>query len=430
MVPSKAPINLLLVGDNQARVKLLTEVLKQKMPHARTAICSSLRVGSPDAPLPNLSALVLLWENNPMNDWRQILTAPPPSRRSFEGIVWKLANASGEKILRRTAILSDRLAQEEVFFLAEFNIRTVKTLSSERKNWGSEVGVFVDKLKKLISDEESGGGTPFDRAVRRFELALERWSKLDGFQRMHACDYLRLHIGNSATYDELMARKALAENNTAKAEQLLRQSLEKNPNYVASQEALAELYMNRGQVGAALDIYLAAHRRNSRHPGRAARIAECYLKLGRIEEADNAYSNLLQLDQYADKARESFARTRIAMGDYHSAKTLIQGTDNAHGIASSLNAIGIQLVKENRFSEAIEHYKNAQFVMPTNAFRHLLFLNIGIAYAKWGKAAEARQYAQLAIAREPNCQKAFQLLKSLEGTNPLQASTNQHSAKN
>jgi len=416
MVPSKAQINLLLVGDNPARVKLLTDALKQKMPHARTASCSSLRVGSPDAPLQNLSALVLLWENNPMKDWRQILTSPPLSRRSFEGIVWKLANACREKILCRTAILSDRLSQEEVFFLAEFNIRCVKTLASDPKSWGSEVGVFLDKLKKLISDEKSGGGTPSDRAVRRFELALERWSKLDVFQRMHACDYLRLHIGNSAAYDELMARSALAENEIARAEQLLRQSLQKNPNYVPSQQALADLYMKRGQVGEALKIYLAMHQRNSRHPGRAARIAECYLKLGRLEEADAAYSHLLTLDEYSDKTREDFARTRIAMGDYHSAKTLIQGSGNAREIASYLNTMGIQLVKESRFSEAIECYKNAQFVMPTNTLSHLLLLNIGIAYAKWGKASEARQYAQLAIAREPKYQKAFRLLKSLEDT--------------
>ena len=76
--------------------------------------------------------------------------------------------------------------------------------------------------------------------------------------------------------------------------------------------------------------------------------------------------------------------------------------------------MGIRLVESRRFAESIEHYKRAQYVLPGNDSGHQLFFNIGLAYAKWGRLAEARKYIRLALIREPSYDKAVNLLKSID----------------
>ena len=118
------------------------------------------------------------------------------------------------------------------------------------------------------------------------------------------------------------------------------------------------------------------------------------------------------------QVREDLARVKLALNDYEAAKLLLEHCGDVTKVASYLNAYGIQLVRAGRYEESIEHYKKAQMVLPTNTNRHQILFNIGLAYAKWGRFPDARQYAQLALAREPNYAKAAQLLRTMEDRLP------------
>ena len=72
------------------------------------------------------------------------------------------------------------------------------------------------------------------------------------------------------------------------------------------------------------------------------------------------------------------------------------------------------MVAQAKFRQSIDHYKKAQLVLPGNEQSHLLFFNIGLAYAKWGKYKEARQYVNLALIRQPDYLKASQLLQKID----------------
>jgi len=405
--------NLLLIGDNREKVGLVSDAIRRYFPRAKTSNCSTNRIDSPETNLRNLTAIILLWESNPMTDWRQLVSLEKPMKRSSEGIVSVIAKTCGDKVLRRIAVLSTGLSKEEVVFLAEFNVRCIQSVSGDTSRWGNEIAQFVKKISKMIEDEEIGGGSPSERAIRRFEAALEKWHKYDEIQRMYLSNEVHKQFGNSANYLELMGRRAIVENNNEKAEELFKQSLSKNPDQIRAKQALADLYMNRGSITEALRVYLELHSANPRHPERAAKIADCYFKLGQIKDADSICSHAVSLDQFSQKARENLAVTRMAFGDYESVKDLIKAGLDAHSFASHLNSIGINLVKAGRYDESIEHYKKAQDLLTNSDLRHYLLLNIGIAYAKWGKFAEAKKYAELALAEQPNYQKAIQLLNAI-----------------
>jgi len=236
---------------------------------------------------------------------------------------------------------------------------------------------------------------------------LEKWHRFAEIQRMYLSNEVHKQFGNSANYFELMGRRAIVENNNEKAEELFQQSLSKNPNQIRAKQELADLYMNRGSIKEALRVYLELHNANPRHPERAAKIADCYFKLGQIKDADSICSQAVSLDQFSQIVRENLAVTRMAFGDYESVKNLIKTGVDANSFARQLNSIGINLVKAGRYDESIEHYKKAQDLLPNNNVQHLLLLNIGIAYAKWGKFAEAKQYAELALVEQPDYQKSY-----------------------
>lgn len=414
MKPSKSHANLLLVGDDLERMLMMSDALAETMPQAVIHRCGTLRMGSPDAPLQDVSAIILLWENNPMQDWKNLLEQQNLTHRSSEGIIADIANQFGDPLLRRTAVLAKALSREEVTFLGEFGVGCVQPLTAQKASWPQECLKFAQRVQRIIALEDDDGTQPAERSVRRFERALKNWSTCSDIEKMSCSDELLKNLGDTARYCELMARRAQLDNDLPAAEQWLRRSIDKNPNYLRALQALADLHMERGQLREALALYEKLRLNNPRHPGRLAKIAECHLALGDLDRADKAFSKALSIDEHAMTVREDLARVKLALGDYEAAKLLLEHCGDVSRVASYLNAYGIQLVKAGRYEESIEHYKKAQMVLPTNTNRHQILFNIGLAYAKWGKFTEARQYAQLALAREPNYAKAAQLLRTVE----------------
>ncbi|MEY4064103.1 MAG: hypothetical protein RIR26_311 [Pseudomonadota bacterium] len=414
MKSSKSHCNLLVVGDDQERVDLVSGVLKQVFPALKLRSCTTLRLGAPDATLDNLSAIIFLWDSNPQQDWKGALLQETPTHRSFEGIICDIAAQSGANALRRSAVLAQSLSREEVTFLGEYEITCVQALSTHKSEWTSDCIKFASRVANLIATEDDNGASPAERSVREFETVLKNWATSADKVKVAASDQLLRHLGDTARYFELMSRKAKLESDLITAENWLRRAIDKNPNYLKALQGLADIYYELGRFQESLALLEKLQINSPRNPARLAKIADCHLALGNLDRADKTFSKSLCLDEHSMQTRESLAKVRLALGDYESAKLLIAHCGQVSKIASYLNSCGIKLVKEGRFKESIEHYKKAQLVLPSNNNRHQILFNIGLAYAKWGKFVEAKQYAQLALARDPEYEKAFQLLKSVE----------------
>ncbi len=414
MKPPESHANLLLVGDDLELMQIMMEALHKCFPNANIKRCGTLRLGSPDAPMHDASAVILVWENNPLQDWKTLLEQKTPSHRSSEGVICDISVQYGDALLRRTAVVAKGFSREEVTFLGEFGISCVQPLTSRKTEWDQDCRKFAQKIGRMIATENDDGGNPAERSVRRFERALKNWSSCSDYEKMSVSDDLLKNLGDTARYCELMARKAQLDNDLNAAEQWLRRAIDKNPNFLRALQTLADLHMERGQLREALALYEKLRLNNPRNPTRLSKIAECHLALGELERADKAFSRALSLDEHSMQAREDLARVKLAMGDYEAAKLLLEHCGDISRVASYLNAYGIQLVRAGRYEESIEHYKKAQMVLPTNTNRHQILFNIGLAYAKWGKFNEAKQYAQLALAREPSYAKAAQLLRTME----------------
>jgi tetratricopeptide (TPR) repeat protein len=414
MKPLNYGSQLIVVGDDSERAEHMAIALGHVFPGVQIQRTSTLRLSAPEHTLQRVEAIVLLWETNSMQDWRTLLDQKTASNRSFEGIVCDLATQYGDPLLRRTAVLAKALSREEVTFLGEFGAGLVQAMSSDKSAWSQDHQKFAQRLQKLISLENEDGGTPAEKSIRRFERVLKNWAYSTDNEKIFASDELLRTLGDTARYCELMSRRALLENDTKTAEQWLRRAVDKNPNFLRALQGLADVQIELGQIQPALAILEKLKLNNPRHPKRLAQIAECQLALGELERADKSFSRSLSLDQHAPQVREDLARVKLGLGDYEAAKLLLEHCGDVSRVASYLNAYGIQLVRAGRYEESIEHYKKAQLVLPTNTNRHQILFNIGLAYAKWGRYTEARQYAQLALAREPNYAKAAQLLRTME----------------
>jgi tetratricopeptide (TPR) repeat protein len=414
MKPSNYGSQVLVIGDDSERVEPMVSALGQFFPVAQIQRTSTLRLGAPEQNFQNTRALVLLWESNSLQDWRTLLEQKTVSKRSCEGIVCDVATQWGDPLLRRTAAFAKSLSREEVTFLGEFGVGLVQGMSSDKADWPQDHQKFAQRLHKLISLEDDDGGTPAEKSVRRFERVLKSWSYSTDNEKIYASDELLRTLGDTARYCELMSRRALLENDPKTAEQWLRRAVDKNPNYLRALQGLADIHIELGRLQEALAILEKLKLNNPRHPKRLAQIAECHLALGEFERADKSFSRSLSVDEHSLQVREDLARVKLGLGDYDSAKLLLQNCGDVSRVASYLNAYGIQLVRAGRYEESIEHYKKAQLVLPTNTNRHQILFNIGLAYAKWGRYTEARQYAQLALARDPNYAKAAQLLRTME----------------
>ena len=64
--------------------------------------------------------------------------------------------------------------------------------------------------------------------------------------------------------------------------------------------------------------------------------------------------------------------------------------------------------------EACEHYTRAQYVLPHQDKGPLLFYNIGLCYARWGKHKMAQEFLKIALIKEPTYRKAQKLLEQVD----------------
>ena len=190
-------------------------------------------------------------------------------------------------------------------------------------------------------------------------------------------------------------------------------ALDINPNYYPTRNAIIDSYCEEQRYDEALNLLRQMQTRNKHSVSRLVKIGEIHSQLKDREKAEHYYNSALTKDQFCGSALNGLAILRFDQGKIEESRRLLSQSSIANKIASKLNRHGVELVKQEKYQEALEHYTKAQYVLPQQDKDPMLFYNIGLCYSRWGKQDTAKQFLQLALIKEPNYKKAEKLLKQL-----------------
>ena len=418
-------LRVLVVGESDDTKTWLKQVVAREHLSWRMRFTCNLRLTSPENQLENQDLVIVLWERQPHVTFNDVLAREAIEHRSVEGVIRELeqgplGSQPGSR-LRRTVVIGRGMTREDTIFLAEYQVGAVFSLPEKRAAWDRLTPNIVRRIEALHINEIARKNSSEERIVGRFLEMLSVWERVSDELKMKATDQLLRVLGDNARYAEILARKCIIERDFRSAEQWLRKAISKNANYMSSMQLLADVYYELGKPDKSLELLEKLKESNPRNVQRMLKIARCYVQKGEYQKADKTLCDALCIDEFYEDAREELGRVKIVLADYEAARVLLRHTIRNKDLANFLNKMGIELVARSKFKESISHYKKAQYVMPGNDQSHLLFFNIGLAYAKWGKYNEARQYVTLALIRQPDYVKAAQLLAKIGGETQLKS---------
>lgn len=407
-------MRVLIIGENEDLKTWLRQlVAKHQLPWRMRYSCN-LRVVSPENQLGSQELIIVLWEPSPLVTIDDVIRRESIESRGAEGVMRDLSEVGSGELPRRVVILGRGMTREDTIYLAEYNVGAVFSLPDQKLAWDRQAPNMLRRIERLHVNELARRNSSEERLVNRFLQMLSAWDRVSDQMKMRATDQLLRVLGDSSRYAELLAQKCLAERNFRGAEQWLTKAITKNPNYFSAMQTLAEVYFDLGKVDNCLELLEKMKSSNPRNVSRLVKMGRCYVAKGDYQKAEKVLSDALCIDEFYEDAREELGRVKVILGDYESARSLLKHTSRSKELANFLNKVGIELVSRARFVESIEHYKKAQMVIPGNEQSHLLFFNIGLAYAKWGRFTEARKYVNLALVRQPHYDKAAQLLRRID----------------
>jgi len=230
-------------------------------------------MGSPEAPLTDAAVVIIVWENNPEQDWRPLLERGTATSRSREALICDIASQGGDPLLRRTAALG------------------LETLPPRYR---------VEPLAPLLAD-------PL-RAVRIEAARLLAGARLPEPQRANferaLGEYIEAQAENAERPQAQLALGDLhaARGDAASAEAAYREALALDAGFVPAYVNLAELLRNTGREHDALQLL----RTGMRAAPRQAALHEA-LALALVRQGDKPAA--LKLLQQAIRLDSASART-------------------------------------------------------------------------------------------------------------------------
>lgn len=414
MVFRQSLMRVLIIGENDDLKTWLRQLVTKHQLPWRLRFSCNLRVVSPENQLGSQELIIVLWRPSSLVTIDDVVHRESIESRGSEGVMRDLSDFGTGDLMRRVVILGRGMTREDAIYLADYNVGGVFSLSDRRLVWDRQAPNILRRIDGLRVSELARRNSAEERLVNRFQQMLSAWDRISDQMKMRATDQLLRVLGDSSRYAELLAQKCLVERNFKGAEQWLTKAITKNPNYFSAMQSLAEVYFELGKVDKSLELLEKMKSSNPRNVRRLVKMGRCYVAKGEYQKAEKVLSDALCIDEFYENAREELGRVKVVQGDYEAARAILKHSKRSKELANFLNKLGIELVSRARFVESIEHYKKAQMVIPGNEQSHLLFFNIGLAYARWGRFAEARKYANLALVRQPHYEKAAQLLRRID----------------
>jgi tetratricopeptide (TPR) repeat protein len=215
---------------------------------------------------------------------------------------------------------------------------------------------------------------------------------------------------------EAIASLHMKTGDLQQAEKILMEAVESNPNYFRAWNRLIEIKRRQGNQAEAYSLLQKMQMQNRGSARRLVAMGEVKLAMKDYLKAESFFRSVLDKDEWCSPALNGLAEVTFSMDHLDETRRLLSKSALAYKFAVKLNADGIRLAQQERFSEALEHYSKAQYVLPQQDKSPQLFYNIALCYSKWGRPTMAREFLELALIKEPNYKKASRTLEGLKST--------------
>ena len=388
---------ILVICDEQSQVWHLSSQALAGLDHVRLPSTAPIRA-SWDR-FKNAARIIIYWENK---------------GRGGGAIVEEILEiAPLFDITDRIIILTTNPTHEDIVYLSELGLsRVVKLRMRDRDVESAKVEIIGHVNNTFTSNKVESAWLRIYRALH-FIPADNAAPHLVKVKSAVTKLMAQSEGKPTARYHDVMAAIARLEGRDDEALYLWGKALELNPNYFRSYNNLIAFHHDRGRHESALGLM---HKMNAMNNSRVSRIVlmgEIHAELGEDDKAEHCFTSALTKDSYCSAAMNGLAALRFKQGNLEESRHLLSQSAIAYKLAARLNKQGIDMVRLGKFSDALEHYTKAQYVLPQQDKGPMLFYNIGLCYTRWGKPQVGEKFLRLALIKEPNYKKAQRLLDSI-----------------
>lgn len=190
-------------------------------------------------------------------------------------------------------------------------------------------------------------------------------------------------------------------------------AIERDPNFLQPYEHLVTHHMTHGCKETAIALTKKISAINRKGLSSLVSLGSIYEAIGDDPRAEHYYKLALSKDDNLSGAINGLAAVKFRQGHLEQSRALLAKSQQSTRMATDLNRQGIQLVKKGFYEQALGHYSKAQYVLPSHDKGPMLFYNMGLCCSKWGKVDEAQQFLQIALIKDPEYQKARELMDRL-----------------
>lgn len=359
-------------------------------------------------------------------------TAIRPSWDRFKGshrimILWENKVRSGGAIVEevldvdpnfdvseRIIIISTNPTREDVVYINELGLTRIVKLRNRESD--------RDGAAKELMRHVTGGGSrnEIEAFWRQAQHYIDRSGGKLGQERLNQLEndiglFVARHPNEKRTakYLDVMASICSIRGAYDKAREYWDFALSVNPNFFRGLNNLVNFMIMRSQYNEAFALMQKMHEHNRSNIMRMVRMGNVKRDLGDLDRAEHYYQLALERDQYCSGALNGMAELMFMRGNLEASRELISRSHLAEQLATRLNRVGIDLVRHGKFEESLEHYTKAQYVLPQQEKGPMLFYNIGLCYAKWGKYSKAIEFLRIALIKDPSYRKAQELLEKV-----------------
>ncbi len=311
----------------------------------------------------------------------------------------------------RIVVLTTDPTHEDVVTIAELGVtRIVKMTSREQ-----DMARAMTELQTHINSKNTLSPTE-----QRWRKLIRAASMLSEASPAEARDYVAAELRDlggaekSARYHDVEAFLHMSCGRDREAILSWHRALERNPKYHHAYFSLATFYRHRGRLDEAIAILQKMQAISRQSTARLVAMAEIHVAKKELALAESLYRSALDRDPLCNPALGGLAELRFHAGDLEQARFLLSKSQSVQKTATHLNELGIAMVREGHYQEALEHYTRAQYVLPQQDKSALLYYNIGLCYARWGRPQIACEFLKIALIKEPQFKKAQRLLARLE----------------
>ena len=280
----------------------------------------------------------------------------------------------------RIIVLTTNPTHEDVVYFSELGVRRIIRLRNRDKELAQATRELDMHLmaapeddrkeiawRKLLYVLDTLPETVSPEAVGRIE---------DGVRKLKPNEF-------TARYLDALATVAMLKDDDNNALRGWHAALDKNPNYYRTYHNLIRFHRRRGRLADALALMQKMQELNKSSISRLVGMGEIQMQLHDVAKAESYFKSALERDHYCSGALNGLAEIRFNQGHLDESRELLARSHLAFKAASTLNQQGIEMVRRSKFSDALEHYTRAQYVLPHQDKGPLLFYNIGLCYARW-----------------------------------------------